>query len=60
MNEEKYVNISRQVIVNECEKKEIETDKVKYIKVTRDLRFIDSLRFTPSSLDALSKNLSKE
>ena len=29
MNEEKYVNISRQVIVDECEKKEIETDKVK-------------------------------
>ena len=28
--------------------------------MTRDLRFIDSLRFMPSSLDALSKNLSKE
>ena len=28
------------------------TDKVKKITVTRDLRFIDSLRFMPSSLDA--------
>ena len=60
MNEEKYISISRQVIVDEWEKKEEETDKVKKIKVTRDLRFIDSLRFMPSSLDALSKNLSKE
>ena len=30
------------------------------MKVTRDLWFIDSLRFMPSSLYALSKNLSKE
>ena len=60
MNEEMYISISRQVIVDECEKKEKETDKVKKIKMTRDLRFIDSLRFMPSSLDALSKNLSKE
>ena len=30
------------------------------MKVTQDLQFIDSLRFKPSSLDALSKNLSKE
>jgi len=28
--------------------------------VKRELRFIDSFRFIPSSLDALSKNLSKE
>ena len=28
--------------------------------MTRDLRFIDSLRFMPSSLDALFKNLCKE
>ena len=60
MNEEKYISISRQVIVDEYETKEKETDKVKKIKVTRDLRFIDSLRFMLSSLDALSKNLSKE
>ena len=34
MNEEKYISISRQVIVDEYEKKDKETDKVKKIKVT--------------------------
>ena len=60
MNKEKYISISRRVIVYGCEKKEKEKGKVQKVKLTRDLRFIDSLRFMPSSLYALPKNLSKE
>ena len=53
MNEKKYISILKQVIVDEYEKDK-ETGKVATKKVIRDLRFVDSLRFTPSSFDALS------
>ena len=53
-NEEKYISFS----------KEIEVDKFtkdgKEISVKRELRFIDSYRFMPSSLEALANNLSRE
>ncbi len=54
-NEEKYISFSREVIVDEFVNKES-----KQVQVKRELRFIDSFRFMASSLDALSKNLSKE
>ena len=54
-NEEKYISFSKKIIVGTF------TDKEgKEIDVTRELRFIDSFRFMPSSLDALSKNLKDE
>ena len=54
-NEEKYISFSREVIVDKFVNKE-----GKSVQVKRELRFIDSFRFMPSSLDTLSKNLSKE
>ena len=54
-NEEKYISFSREVAVGKFVNKE-GTE----VTVKRELRFIDSFRFMPSSLDALSKNLSKE
>ena len=53
-NEEKYISFSKEVIVDKYEK----DGKEKLVK--RQLRFIDSFRFMPSSLDALSKNLHKD
>ena len=50
-NEEKYISFSKEIIVDSYEK----DGKTKYVK--RELRFIDSFKFMPSSLDALSKNL---
>ena len=51
-NEEKYISFSKKIVVDTFINKEgKETD------VKRELRFIDSFRFMPSSLDALSKNL---
>ena len=54
-NEEKYISFSREVIVDKFVNKE-----GKSVQVKRELRFIDSFRFMASSLDTLSKNLSKE
>ena len=54
-NEEKYISFSREVVVDKFVNKE-----GKEITVKRELRFIDSFRFMPSSLDALSKNLRKD
>ena len=54
-NEERYISFSREVIVDKFINKEN-----KEVEVKRELRFIDSFRFMPSSLDALSKNLSKD
>ena len=54
-NDENYISFSADVIVDKF------TDKQgKEKTVTRSLRFIDSFRFMPSSLDALVKNLSEE
>jgi len=53
-NEEKYVSFSRDVVVDK-----FINEEGKEVLVNRELRFIDSFRFMPSSLDALSKNLSK-
>jgi len=54
-NEEKYISFSREVIVDQFTNKD-----GKEVVVKRELRFIDSYRFMPTSLDSLSKNLSKE
>ena len=54
-NEEKYISFSREVVVDKFVNKEN-----KEVEVKRELRFIDSFRFMASSLDALSKNLSKD
>jgi len=54
-NEEKYISFSRDVVVDN-----FKNEEGKEVFVKRELRFIDSFRFMPSSLDALSKNLSKD
>ena len=54
-NEEKYISFSKEVVVDEFLNKE-----EKHVQVKRELKFLDSFRFMASSLDALSKNLSKE
>jgi len=54
-NEEKYISFSREVIVDEYTNKQ-----GKQVVVKRELRFVDSLRCMPSSLDALTKNLTKD
>jgi hypothetical protein len=54
-NEEKYISFSRKVVVGKYVNKEN-----KEVEVMRELRFLDSLRFMASSLDALSSNLSKD
>ena len=51
-NEENHISFTKQVIVDKCVNKE-----EKEVNVKRELRFIDSLRFTASSLDKLSSNL---
>ncbi|XP_065658700.1 uncharacterized protein LOC136083224 [Hydra vulgaris] len=54
-NEEKYISFSRKIKVDEYIK------EGKKFEVKRDLRLLDSsYRFMPSSLNALSKNLSKD
>ncbi|XP_065651152.1 uncharacterized protein LOC136079347 [Hydra vulgaris] len=54
-NEEKYISFSREIKVGEFTNKEGEN-----IEIKRELRFLDSYRFEPFSLDALSKNLAKD
>ncbi|XP_065662710.1 uncharacterized protein LOC136085340 [Hydra vulgaris] len=54
-NKEKYISFSREINVGEFTNKEGENTEIK-----RELRFLDSYRFMPSSLGALSKNLLKE
>ena len=53
-NEEKYISFSKRLVVGS-----FHTKDGKEVEVNRELRFIDSFRFMPSSLDTLSKNLSK-
>jgi len=54
-NEEKYISLSKEVVVDKyTDAKGVERD------VTRELRFLDSFRFMPSSLDKLSKNLQRD
>ncbi|XP_065681443.1 uncharacterized protein LOC136095123 [Hydra vulgaris] len=54
-NEEKYINFSKEIKLGEFTN--IEGKKV---EVKRELRFTDSYRFMASSLDSLSKNLTKD
>ena len=51
-DEENYISFTKQVIVDKFVNKE-----GKEVKVKRELRFIDSLRFMASSLDKLSSHL---
>ncbi|XP_065665454.1 uncharacterized protein LOC136086885 [Hydra vulgaris] len=53
-NEKNYISFSRKIKVDEYIK---EGNK---FEVKRELRFLDSYRFMPSSLNALSKNLAKD
>ena len=54
-NEEKYTTFSNEVVL--YDKTDENEEK---IPVKREIRFIDSYRFMPSSLDALIKNLNPE
>ena len=54
-NEEKYISFSKEVIVDSFVNKD-----GKQVHVKRELRFIDSFRFMPSSLDSLVSNLNKD
>ena len=56
-NEEKYISFSRDVIVDKFVDN---NDKQKLVQVKRELRFIDSFRFMPSSLEKLVQNLDKD
>ena len=51
-NEENYISLTKQVIVYKFVNKD-----GKEVKVKRELRFLDSLRFMASSLDTISNNL---
>jgi len=53
--EEKYISFSKEIIVDRFVNKEGYE-----VQVKRELRFIDSFKFMASSLDALTKNLTKE
>ncbi|XP_065645649.1 uncharacterized protein LOC136076111 [Hydra vulgaris] len=53
-NEEKYISFSREIKVDEYIK------EGKKFEVKRELRFLDSYRFMQFSLDAFSKNLTKD
>ena len=54
-NEEKYISFSKEIVVGSYVDKK---GKTKPIKI--QLRFIDSFKFMPSSLDRLVKNMEKE
>ncbi|XP_065663390.1 uncharacterized protein LOC136085805 [Hydra vulgaris] len=54
-NEEKYISFSKELKVGEFTNKEC-----KNVEVKLPLRLVDSYRFMASSLDSLSKNLTKE
>ena len=53
-NEEKYISFSKDIVVGEYTNK-----NGKVIAVKQQLRFIDSYKFMPSSLDKLVENLDK-
>ena len=54
-NEEKYISFSKEIVVDTYLNKKKEEKEVKH-----ELRFIDSLKFMPSSLDKLTSNLEKD
>jgi len=53
-NEEKYISFSKEIVL--CHITDEEGGKL----LKREIRFIDSFRFIPTSLDALIKNLDTE
>ena len=54
-NNEKYISFTQTITVG----KYFDKKENKYKSISRDIRFLDSFRFIPSSIDNLSKNLSK-
>ena len=54
-NEEKYISFSKEIVFDTYLNKKKEEKEVKH-----ELRFIDSLKFMPSSLDKLTSNLEKD
>ena len=54
-NEEKYISFSKEIVLFHITDKNGERKPVK-----REIRFIDSFRFMPTSLGALIKNLDPE
>ena len=53
-NEEKYISFSKDIVVGEYTNK-----NGKVVAVKQQLRFVDSFKFMPSSLDKLTENLDK-
>ena len=56
-NKEKYISFHVNVVVDKYVVNEYDVNEGKIKKKKIQLRFIDSIRFTPTSLDALSSNL---
>ena len=54
-NEEKYISFSKDVVVGSYKDKKTGNEK----QIKHQLRFIDSCKFMPSSLDKLTSNLDK-
>ena len=57
-NEEKYISFTKEIVVDTFETEEEGKKKTNLVK--RTLRFIDSFKFMPQSLDKLSSNLNRQ
>ena len=54
-NEEKYISFTKEIVVDTYKNK-----IGREVKITRDIRFIDSFKFMATSLDSLVSNLPKD
>ena len=59
-NEEKYISFSKEVVFDTLKNIKTKNGKEKEIPLKFELRFIDSFKFTPSSLSSLVENMKKE